>query len=512
MEISLCMIVKNEEDVIQECLLSASGLVDEIIIIDTGSTDSTIEKIGALNLSNVRIEKFEWVNDFSKARNRSLDFATKEWILILDADEVLTYKSKMDLENFVLKDGNSVYTIGIYNHVGKSNVIYSNVMFRLFKKAGAYFEGSIHEKLNITGSVRVTNFATIPNDICSIEHYGYSDEIVKKKNKAERNIDISLKELDKNPKDDLRWYNLAAAYLMERNYEEALKCFVEVERLSVGITKSYHIDAVFKRVDCLIKLERFEDAKTFMQNYSKNEYITLYPDYYYFLGKSYQSMKLYSQALDCFKEALTKDNSKLSFSVKGTNSYISLIEIGRVYMSIGQTQEGIEYILKGIFHDENLQLQGIDDVREYLTRNGAVEILDRLRSLEIKHKVIVACKSRDKNYIKEIATKYVEEGKFKEAKEVLLKYDPSFDEIELNNILSVVFVLESDYDSAELILNKNMMIDSNDFDTNFNLGYVYLNKKLYLQAIDIFEKLLDNADSSTKEEIQEILSNINSLK
>ena len=89
--VSLCMIVKNEADCLSRCLESMKGLVDEIIIVDTGSTDNTVEiakQYGAV------IKTYQWNNDFSQARNYSLSLATKEWILVLDADEYLRPEDK----------------------------------------------------------------------------------------------------------------------------------------------------------------------------------------------------------------------------------------------------------------------------------------------------------------------------------------------------------------------------------------------------------------------------------
>src|SRR5690348_3827247 len=89
--ISLCMIVKNEEKYLERCLKSVEGVVDEIIIVDTGSTDQTTEiaeKFGA------KILRYQWNDDFSSARNYSLKNAKCDWILILDADEELDIQSK----------------------------------------------------------------------------------------------------------------------------------------------------------------------------------------------------------------------------------------------------------------------------------------------------------------------------------------------------------------------------------------------------------------------------------
>lgn len=86
MELSLCMIVKNEELALPSCLSSVKGVVDEIVVLDTGSSDRTPEiakDFGA------RVYDFEWCNDFSKARNQSLKYVQGNWVLVLDADEVL---------------------------------------------------------------------------------------------------------------------------------------------------------------------------------------------------------------------------------------------------------------------------------------------------------------------------------------------------------------------------------------------------------------------------------------
>src|SRR5579884_1851863 len=89
--ISLCMIVKNEEKFLPRCLQSVAGVVDEINIVDTGSTDGTIEIARSFG---ARVERREWRDDFAWARNEALALATKRWILVLDADEELNADSR----------------------------------------------------------------------------------------------------------------------------------------------------------------------------------------------------------------------------------------------------------------------------------------------------------------------------------------------------------------------------------------------------------------------------------
>lgn len=103
-EISLCMIVKNEENVLARCLDSVADLMDEIIIVDTGSTDRTKEI--AKKYTN-QVYDFEWVDDFSAARNFSFSKATKEYIYTADADEVLDEENRQkfrDLKEILLPE------------------------------------------------------------------------------------------------------------------------------------------------------------------------------------------------------------------------------------------------------------------------------------------------------------------------------------------------------------------------------------------------------------------------
>ena len=90
--ISLCMIVKNEEDTLGRCLDSIKGLIDEVVIVDTGSTDRT--KDIAKEYTD-KIFDFEWIDDFSAARNYSFSKATMDYILWLDADDIFM---EIDLE------------------------------------------------------------------------------------------------------------------------------------------------------------------------------------------------------------------------------------------------------------------------------------------------------------------------------------------------------------------------------------------------------------------------------
>lgn len=153
--ISLCMIVKNEEKTLSTCLQSIADIVDEIIIIDTGSTDQTKEI--AKHYTN-HIYDFEWTDDFSAARNYSFEHATKEYILWLDADDILLPEDQHKLLQLKQTIDPTIDAISMkYNTAFDSyqNVIASTQRLRLLKRTKAFtWVGIVHEDLTLNTTYR----------------------------------------------------------------------------------------------------------------------------------------------------------------------------------------------------------------------------------------------------------------------------------------------------------------------------------------------------------------------
>lgn len=152
--ISLCMIVKNEEDTLARCLISVRDVVDEIIIVDTGSTDKTKEIAG---LFTDKIYDFEWVNDFSVARNFSFSKATKDYIFWMDADDVLLDEDKRKFELVKQKLIPSIDVVMMkynYSFDDKGNVILSHFRERILKREKNFrWSDPIHEFTNFSGNI-----------------------------------------------------------------------------------------------------------------------------------------------------------------------------------------------------------------------------------------------------------------------------------------------------------------------------------------------------------------------
>ncbi len=152
--ISLCMIVKNEEEVLARCLDTVCDLVDEINIVDTGSTDRTKE-IAARYTD--RIFDFEWINSFAAARNESFKYATKEYILFLDADDVLLEKDRHLLKELKETLDPSVDAVSMYYDNGFDE--FGNVLLRFRRNRlvrrdrNFKWYGDCHQYLSVSGNV-----------------------------------------------------------------------------------------------------------------------------------------------------------------------------------------------------------------------------------------------------------------------------------------------------------------------------------------------------------------------
>lgn len=197
--LSLCMIVKNEEKVLRRCLDSVAGLVDEIIIVDTGSTDTTKEI--AFEYTQ-QVYDFKWINDFAAARNESIRRAAGKWILWLDADEYVQQETKQELRELLKGIDTSSTAIGITlpilsflgNSEHDSSQMSESKGERIFANGhGMLFEGAIHEQLiSPSGSHQTYEYSFY------IYHTGYTAQTNKEKDKTTRNLTIFKELIQKN--------------------------------------------------------------------------------------------------------------------------------------------------------------------------------------------------------------------------------------------------------------------------------------------------------------------------
>jgi tetratricopeptide (TPR) repeat protein len=200
--ISLCMIVKNEEEHLARCLRSAKELVDQIIVVDTGSADRTVEIAESFG---AEVYHHAWEGDFSKARNISMGYADCDWILIMDADEELEIKDIPIIRHAVQEADFKVIAISVYNYSAQKELytsfLPSNRLVR--RDAGGYYEGIVHNQLRIPdddGSLRIP---------ARLYHYGYglAPEVMERK--VARSMALLEQQLEKNPDHGFAHFNIA---------------------------------------------------------------------------------------------------------------------------------------------------------------------------------------------------------------------------------------------------------------------------------------------------------------
>lgn len=210
-KLSVCLITKNEATSLPRCLRSVRGVADDIVVVDTGSTDETVK---VAQEHGARVAAIEWHGDFAQARNISLDLAEGDWILVLDADEELDDTSMASLRQAIADPAAEAYWIRIISYLGESpddGWTVENLYPRLFRRRPRYrFAGRIHEQilpaiLHGGGEVR-------PSDIALL-HYGYLLPIVASKGKMERNISMIEQALLRTPRDPYQWFNLGTEHL-----------------------------------------------------------------------------------------------------------------------------------------------------------------------------------------------------------------------------------------------------------------------------------------------------------
>ena len=224
LKISVCYIVKNEERNLPKSLDSVKDQVDEIIVVDTGSTDNTMEIAKGYG---AKVFESPWNNDFSTPRNMALDNATGDWIVFLDADEYFPEATAHNLRALIEqgdkhnKEGLLVNLVNI--DVDRNNkVLDTTYILRLYRKLpGLKYHGRIHEELQKSNGEPISKISMIPTNLLELYHTGYSEKI--NAQKAQRNLDMLLAELKITDHPENIYGYIAQCYNGLKDYANAEK-------------------------------------------------------------------------------------------------------------------------------------------------------------------------------------------------------------------------------------------------------------------------------------------------
>lgn len=383
--ISICMIAKNEEQHIGECLSRLKPYYDEIVLVDTGSTDATLA-IAAKYTD--KIYHFDWINDFSAARNYSIAQATNDWILSIDCDEYLESIDSDRLLKLINSHTSEVGQVLIRNRFSQNGqASIENIrVSRLFNRNYFHYEGSIHEQLerkpaavgdclkhdrdmqDMRSDIRSDMCSELHSDMRSASpipafkvpltllHVGYDGSEEEMRAKALRNIALLEKELKIKGEDAYIYYQLGQSCVRLKDYEKAYEWFNLGLSMDLDITQGYVQNMVEAYGYCLLDMKRFDEALLLKGIYDD---FAVRADFVFLMGLIYMNNAQFNNAIEEFKKATTMEQ----FSVEGTNSYRANYNIGVIYECMGRLKEACKYYIKcGNFEPAKQRLIYLNDM------------------------------------------------------------------------------------------------------------------------------------------------------
>lgn len=332
--ISVCIIVKNDASNLSECLKRLDKYDFEIIVVDTGSTDST--KVIAQEHTE-RVFDFVWCDDFSKARNFAIAKASNDFILMVDSDEFITEIDVKRLEKLINENPQKVGRLKRENeYYGEAGFnIKTERVNRLFNKKYFHYEGRIHEQVtSLDGSEYDTYDAPVYMD--HVGYKGNSEEIAEK---SERNIRLLEVSLEQDGEDPYTYYQLGRSYFAIKDYEKAVKYFERAMDFDVDPRLEYVADLVESYGYALVNSNQAAKA---LQLEGVYEEFKRSADFVFLMGVIYMQNSLFNEAVIEFEKAAKYASCK----VRGVNSYSAYYNCGVIYECLGDKKAAINYYKK----------------------------------------------------------------------------------------------------------------------------------------------------------------------
>ena len=346
MEISVCIITKNECSKLEKCLQCIKGIADEIVVVDTGSTDDTVKMVRDYTSS---VYEFDWIDDFAAAKNFAISKAVNDYVLIIDSDEYLKTGRIDELKESIELHPDSVGRFKRLDQFDNDDGFMESITWtnRIFNRRMFHFEHRIHEQI-VLGSVfdnldkrtyiyhsHNMNYNVYDTDLYFI-HDGYIGTPEERQTKAERNIIILQKEFEVSPDDPYIQYQLGKSYYMIKDYPKALSFFEKATICDVDAREEWVLDLVTTYGYTLLELQKYDTA--IMLEGVKQEF-SYSSDYYFMMGLVYMNNALFEEAIKSFFEAINVGNAK----VVGTDSFRAYYNIGVIYECLEIRKEALKY-------------------------------------------------------------------------------------------------------------------------------------------------------------------------
>ncbi|MDJ0798525.1 MAG: glycosyltransferase [Calothrix sp. MO_167.B12] len=406
MKLSLCMIVKNEAIALPKCLQSVKQIVDEIVVLDTGSTDKTpqiAEKYGA------QVHHFQWSNDFSAARNEALKYVTGDWVLVLDADETLTPSIVPQLKEAIQREEYLLINL-VRQEVGAVQSPYSMVS-RLFRNhPDIRFSRPYHALVDDSA---IAILRQEPHwqigylQGVAIQHQGYQQTAISQQNKTSKALVAMEEYLANTPQDPYVLSKLGGLYvetgkitqgvellnkglaLLQGNnslpdtedeinndilYELYYHLGIAHNRLKLDQQAiHYYQEAVKLPIYPLLKLGAYNNLGNLLKAAgdlvgAKTAYekaIAIDPNFaigHYNLGMTQKAMKLYTDAIASYQKAI-RLNPKYADACQN---------MGVVLLKVGNVKDSLSFFKRAIFLHEKQNPEEAKRLRQGLQEMGLI--------------------------------------------------------------------------------------------------------------------------------------------
>ena len=347
MRLSLCMIVRDEEEMLPRTLEAIKPAVDEIIIVDTGSSDATIEI--AKSFGATVIER-EWTGSFSEARNASLEAATGDWFLYLDADEVLVSEDVDRLRSLLGQTWREAFYLHETNFTGDEgngvSVVHSAL--RLFRNRPNYrFSGRLHEQIAYHLPAYLPE--RIAQSPVRVNHYGYLGVVRESKDKARRNLELLLAQQRETPAHALGgffYYNLGSEYFANGEIDKA------VEQLETAVARvdgdntywhEYVPSLILRSVKALRAAGRNEEA--LQRSDTGLEHFPGFTDLVYEKGMASIGLDQPAEAAEYLERAIEMGDAPAKYTAMlGAGTFMPRIVLATLHLNRGQWQPALELL------------------------------------------------------------------------------------------------------------------------------------------------------------------------
>lgn len=343
MELSVCIITKNERERLRKCLQALQGSGLEIVVVDTGSTDKTKEMVSDYT---DRIFDFTWQDDFSLARNYAASMASHDMIMMLDSDEYAEELDQAALAKEIKENAGMVGRIRRINLIDRGGEWQeiNEYISRIYDRRLYHYEGRIHEQIvPINGNEENSdNGENSGKDLRAyqtgvvVRHDGYCGSEAELKAKAERNIALLERELEEKGEEPYLYYQLGKSYYVLKDYAAAVTAFDKALCQDLNPKLEYVVDLIQAYGYSLLNSGQVRKALSLESVY---EEFGDTADFRFLMGLVYMNNGLFDRAVESFLSAV---EAKKTYTV-GADSFLAYYNAGVICECLGDMEHARQY-------------------------------------------------------------------------------------------------------------------------------------------------------------------------